>query len=212
MTKGIVAHVRGPERQRLYLLFTPSFCAADPWCTLDAAIDGGVDLVQWRVKQDDPGGAARCLATCTGRGVPMIVNDDVTLALRLAAAGAHVGQDDLPPRHARRLLAPGQWLGVSTHDLGQVAAAIAGGADHLGFGPMFPTTTKGYTLGQREGALAAAVAAAKRRPVFAIGGIDTSNVDRIVAEGVRRIAVSSAILQATDPARAAASLREALER
>jgi len=202
--------VPGPgDRLRLYLLFTPSLCTTDPWRTLDAALAGGVDLVQWRVGERDPPGLARCLERCSAQGVPVIVNDHVDLAAATAAVGVHVGQRDTPASEARAILRPGQWLGVSTHDHHELDAAVAGGADHVGFGPIFPTTTKGYARGQPEGALRA-ILAASPVPVFAIGGITASNVAAVVGEGCSRIAVSSAILQAADPRAAAATLRAAL--
>jgi thiamine-phosphate diphosphorylase len=202
--------VRGPDSQSLYLLFTPALCTADPWQSLGAALDGGVDLVQWRAKQPDPEGAERCVEICRGRGVPVIINDDVDLAVQLATQGAHVGQDDLDPREARRRLGGGSWLGVSTHSTAQLLRAFDDGADHVGFGPIHPTATKGYVEGQPVGALRAAIEAAAGRPVFAIGGIRLGNLQRVLDEGCRRIAVSSAILTAPDPRRAAADLKAAL--
>lgn len=193
----------------LYLLFSPALCANEPWATLREAIAGGVDLVQWRTPTPDAEGAARCLAICREAGVPMIVNDHVELAVALGAEGAHVGQTDLPAHRARAMLRPSQWLGVSTHDLAQVAAAIADGADHLGFGPMFATATKGYRHGLPAGALRAALAAS-RVPIWPIGGIDAHRIPLVLAEGARRVAVSSAILRAADPRGAAAELRAAL--
>src|SRR5687767_7691932 len=105
---------------RLYLLFTPSLCRLDPWKTLTAALETGVDLVQWRPKRDDPGGFARCRDLCLRAGVPLLINDDVMLAVRSRAAGAHVGQDEIPADAARKLLRS-SWLGVSTHDPAQIA-------------------------------------------------------------------------------------------
>lgn len=202
--------MHGPSAHSLYLLFTPGLCTADPWITLERALSGGVDLVQWRVKHADPEGARRCVELCRARGVPVIINDDVDLALEVGAAGAHVGQDDLDAREARRRLGDGMWLGVSTHGKDQLVQAFEDGADHVGFGPMNPTVTKGYAEGQPPGALREIVALAAGRPVFAIGGIRTSNLRRVLGEGCTRIAVSSAILTAEDPQRAAAELRKAL--
>jgi len=195
---------------RLCLLFTPAACRDDPWRTLAEAIAGGVDLVQWRVKAHDPHGAARCLAACTEAGVPLVVNDDVDLAVALGAAGAHVGQDDLPAARARALLGPDRILGVSTHDLDQLGAAERAGADYVGFGPCYPTATKGYTEGLGEAAVAEAVRRAGV-PVFAIGGIDAERARRLAAAGCRHVAVSSAILAAPDPRAAARALRTALD-
>jgi thiamine-phosphate pyrophosphorylase len=198
-----------PLTSRLCLLFTPSLCAADPWHTLERALAGGVDLVQWRVKERDAAGLRRCQEICRPRGVPVIVNDDVALAVAAGAAGAHVGQDDLPARVARARLKRGQWLGVSTHDLAQIQRAVADGADYLGFGPCFPTATKGYEQGLPSGSLARALAAT-RLPVFAIGGITAERLALLRKEGCTRIAVSSAILRAADPQAAVRELLAAL--
>ena len=203
----------GPIDRRLYLLFTPSACVADPWRTLDAAVAGGVDLVQWRVKSaSDRDLYPLFVDACRRLDVPWIVNDDVDLAVASGAAGAHVGQTDMPARAARERLGPGRWLGVSTHDPEEIAGALAAGADHLGFGPMFRTVTKGYEHGQPRGALTAALRQAGALPIFAIGGIDPDNVPRVGEEGGRRIAVSAAILRARDPHDAAARLRASLDR
>lgn len=195
---------------RLYLLFTPELCATDPWHTLAAALDGGVQLVQWRVKEADPEGLTRCIRLCSEREdpVPVIVNDQVQMAVDHGACGAHVGQQDMPAKEARRILGR-RCLGVSTHSIEEVQAAVAAGADYLGFGPCFPTTTKGYDRGQPRGALAR-VLAQSPVPVFAIGGIEPSNIDSIVEQGCERVAVSRAILTAADPKGVAAQLITAL--
>jgi len=193
---------------RLYLLFTPELCTGDPWRTLAAAIGNGVDIVQWRRKEADDAGFRRCRDVCGERGVPVIVNDDVMLAVRGRARGAHVGQDDTPAEAARRLLGD-LWLGVSTHDIAQLERAQAAGADYVGFGPCFPTATKDYAEGLPPELVEAAVAAA-RVPLFAIGGIALDNVALLRGCGVGRIAVAAAILHADDPAAAAAELRERL--
>jgi thiamine-phosphate pyrophosphorylase len=194
--------------RRLYLLFTPALCANDPWDTLTAALDGGVDLVQWRTVDVDHVAYQRCRAACLRAGVPLIVNDDVMLAVRGRADGAHVGQTDMPADAARRVLGR-QWLGVSTHDLPQITRAIAAGADYVGFGPCHPTATKGYKEGKPLAEIEAATVAANARylPLFAIGGITAANLPALRMHGVDRIAVSGAILQAADPRRAAAELR-----
>lgn len=196
---------------RLYLLFTPSLCRQDPWATLSGAISGGVDLVQWRCKEPDPSGYLRCRDLCRRRGVPLLVNDDVMLAVRSQAHGAHVGQDDLPAEAARKLL-DDQWLGISTHDPKQIAAAGANGADYVGFGPCFPTATKGYEHGKSSDEIEAAIAAARAHglPLFAIGGITAERLPGLRVLGVDRIAVSSAILAADDPRAAAQALRRML--
>lgn len=200
-----------PVPERLCLLFTPSLCRATPWETLTAAIDGGVDLVQWRSKEPDPEGFARCREACRRAGVRLIVNDDVMLAVRSRADGAHVGQDDLPAEAARKLLV-GQLLGVSAHAPAQIEAAAAAGADYVGFGPCHPTPTKGYEVGKTAAEVETALqtAAALQLPVFAIGGITAENLLPLRVLGVDRIAVSSTILASPDPRAAAKALRRLL--
>jgi thiamine-phosphate pyrophosphorylase len=200
-----------PFPERLYLLFTPSLCRGEPWETLTAAIAGGVDLVQWRSKTPDPEGFLRCRDVCRKAGVRLFVNDDVMLAVRGRVDGAHVGQDDLPAEAARKLLV-GQLLGVSTHDVAQIEAAAAAGADYVGFGPCHPSATKDYPTGKSGPEIEAAVqaAAARRLPLFAIGGITPANLVPLRVLGVDRIAVSSAILASADPRGAAAALRRML--
>ncbi|MEO6597178.1 MAG: thiamine phosphate synthase [Planctomycetota bacterium] len=194
---------------RLYLLFTPEICAQDPWQTLAAALDGGVDAVQWRVKTNDRAGFDRCRELCRTARVPLLVNDDVMLAVRGRTQGAHVGQTDIPADAARKLLVEG-WLGVSTHSPAQITAAIAAGADYVGFGPCYPTATKGYEQGKSLAEIDAAVSlsAAAGIPMFAIGGITTENLRPLLALGVERIAVSSAILQSNEPRAATVALRQ----
>jgi thiamine-phosphate pyrophosphorylase len=200
---------------RLYLLFTPALCRAEPQRTLLAALDGGVDLVQWRSKAGDAAADAdafrHCREVCRERGVPLLINDDVMLAVRTRADGAHVGQHDMPADAARKLLGRA-WLGVSTHDVAQIAAAAAAGADYVGFGPCHATATKGYATGKTPDEIAAAVAAAEARrlPLFAIGGITADNLLPLRLLGVDRIAVSSAVLGSADPRAAAAALRARL--
>ncbi|MEI6130944.1 MAG: thiamine phosphate synthase [Planctomycetota bacterium] len=194
--------------RRLYLLFTPQLCTADPWQTLKAAIRGGVDLVQWRSKTPDDAGFRRCRDLCASYEVPLIVNDDVMLAVRGRANGAHIGDDDMPPDAARRIM-PRGLLGISTHSLAQLHEATNAGADYVGFGPCFPTATKEYATGLAPDLIEAAVAASKV-PLFAIGGICLDNLRSLQFLGVNNIAVCSTILRADDPGTVAAKLRNFL--
>lgn len=184
----------------LYLLFTPDECRRDPWWTLSQALDAGVHLVQYRAPTPIAADLSRCMALCAERAVPVIVNDDVELAAEIGAAGAHVGQGDLPAPAARKILSPSQRLGVSTHNLLQAKRAIAQGADHIGLGPCFPTETKGYDEGLDREVLAEVVSAVDV-PVFAIGGVTPDNAVELRSAGLHRFAVSGAVLQADEPGR-----------
>jgi len=178
----------------------------------DSALAAGVDMIQLRDKAPDLRRlltqARRIRALCAARGALFIVNDRVDLALAAGADGAHVGQEDLPAESARRLLGPDRILGVSTHDLAQAVAAVAAGADYIGFGPMFGTRTKdtGYT--PRGTAMLREVHRAVAVPILAIGGITLATVADVIAAGATAPAVISAIAGAPDMAAAARAFRE----
>ena len=197
--------------RRLYLLFTPSLCKTDPWTTLAAALGEGVDFVQWRSKVPDRAGFERTRELCRNAGVPLVVNDDVMLAVRGRVFGAHVGQGDMPAEVAKKILVD-RCLGVSTHEPAQIVAAATAGADYVGFGPCHPTETKGYQIGKTPAELEAALAAAAKAqlPLFAIGGITAANLIALRALGVDRIAVSSAVLGSDEPGAAVRALRKFL--
>jgi thiamine-phosphate pyrophosphorylase len=189
------------ERARLYLIV-----GARPE-VVEAALRGGVDVVQLRVKDvpdDELMDAARELRSlCSAHGALFVVNDSPELAVRAGADGVHVGQDDISVAEARRIVGPDRLVGLSTHSPEQIAAAA--GADYIGVGPVFATPTKpgraavGVEL-VREAARSARV------PWFAIGGIDERNVGEVLADGATRIAVVRAIADAPDPEVAARSL------
>jgi thiamine-phosphate pyrophosphorylase len=137
---------------------------------------------------------------CDAAGAALIVNDRLDVALAAGADGVHLGQDDLPIEAARRI-AGGLWIGVSTHDVAQVRAACAAGADYLGFGPVFATTTKANPdpVAGLAG-LAAACAAAGGVPVVAIGGVTAAAAPAIYRAGARAICAISAVNRAADVA------------
>ena len=209
---------------RLMLIFTPEACGAnDPLRALEDALEA-VDVVQVRPKPAAQGSTspaearasfdwtARVLELTSERGIPVIVDDRVDVALALGprgCAGVHLGQDDCPPHEARALLGDDALIGLSTHSVAQVVAAGEAPVDYLGFGPVHATRTKGYTRGL--GAETCWVASAGTdRPLFPIGGIDRTNATDLAEVG--RAAVCSAVLAAKDPRRAARELRELLGR
>ncbi|MCI0585637.1 MAG: thiamine phosphate synthase [Planctomycetes bacterium] len=198
-------------RCRLYLLFSRSLCRGEPIATLDAAIRGGVDAVQVREKEatsrDLLEWARRVRGHLEGRPVLFVVNDRFDVARLAGADGVHLGQEDLPCEAVREATGEGLLIGVSTHDPGQARAAAKAGADYLGFGPIFPTSTKGVSKGLGPGALGP-VLESVRVPVFPIGGIDAYNAEALAFAG--RAAVSSSILGAADPEGSARAIRTAL--
>jgi thiamine-phosphate pyrophosphorylase len=175
---------------------------------LEAAIDGGVDLVQIREKELPDGALLSLLersrAVTRHRDVPLVINDRADLAVLCGADFVHVGQDDLPVAHARRF---GLGVGLSTHTEREIDAADA---DYLGVGPVYATPTK---AGRPPVGLELVRYAAEhvRVPWFAIGGIDSTNAADVVAAGATRIAVVRAIGEAVDPERVARALRAVVE-
>lgn len=140
------------------------------------------------------------------RGALLVVNDDLEVALAVGADAVHLGQDDLALADARAR-AGSLLIGVSTHDLDQVARAVAGGADYLGFGPVFGTTTKvnpDPTVGLDL--LGAAVRAAGDVPVVAIGGITPAHAAAVAATGAHGACAISSVNASADPAAAAAAI------
>lgn len=194
----------------LYLIFTPSLCVLDPWATLAESLAAGVELVQWRATTADRQELERCALACAEHSVPLIVNDDVrTAATCPGVAGAHVGQDDMAPELARATLRPDQVLGISSHDLAQARQAVAAGADCIGIGPCYATSTKGYQAGLPSSTLTA-VFENIAVPTYAIGGINPDRVRELRKLGCRRVAVSQTILGSPKPGRAVERLLTAL--
>lgn len=165
-------------------------------------------MLQLRAK----GASARALAAlaravhplATHAGVPLCVNDRLDVALAVGAEAVHLGQDDLPLAEARRVGAGRLVIGVSTHNPEQAAAAVAGGADYIGFGPIFATPSKENpdpTVGLEL--LRRAVHAHPRITVVAIGGITPELAGNVAATGAPAAAVISAIDRAPDPTAAA---------
>jgi thiamine-phosphate pyrophosphorylase len=188
---------------RLYLVIEP-----ETEHVLPAAFAGGVDMVQLRDKRRaDVGAALRFRELCDRHGALLIVNDHPELALECGADGVHVGQADMPLAAVRALVGPDMLIGISTHTPEQVDAAERSQADYLGVGPVFATATKPHVepVGLE---LVRHAAQHARKPWFAIGGIDASNVAEVRAAGATRIAVVRAIRDAEDPAEAARGLRD----
>lgn len=176
------------------------------------AVLGGCTMVQLREKSLSSRAFCRQaeeVKRVTDRyGVPLIVNDRVDIALAVGAAGAHVGQRDLPAAAARRLLGPDRLLGVSAATVEEALEAQAAGADYLGVGAMFPTSTKSDAVLVSAGALGQ-IRRAVSLPIVAIGGVDAGNAGWFRAQGVDGLAVVSAILAQRDIRRAAAGLKTA---
>ena len=182
---------------------------------LDAALRGGVDVVQLRDKTLDDDGivaAARTFrAAADAHGALFVLNDRPDLVAACAADGVHVGQDDMEPAAARSIVGPDLIVGRSTHAPEQGAVADADPeVDYLAVGPVHPTPTK---PGRPAAGLdyVAWAAATVTTPWFAIGGIDAATLPAVVARGATRIVVVRSIGDAADPEAAARTLRSGLE-
>jgi thiamine-phosphate pyrophosphorylase len=175
----------------------------DPQLARNLVGPGGARVLQIRLK---PGEARDQLALarvareiCDAAGALLIVNDRIDIALAARADGVHLGQTDLPLADARRI-APKLVIGVSTHNVAQVEAAVAGGADYLGFGPIFTTRTKqNPDPVQGLDGLRRAVAAAREIPIVAIGGIGPRAAADVYGAGATAICAISAVNDAQDP-------------
>ena len=185
-----------------------------PWVELlDAVLDAGADCVQ--VREKETGGrellafAREVMARVEGRAA-VIVNDRPDLALLAGADGVHLGQEDVGVADARRVLGPDGIVGVSTTGPGELAQAVADGADVVGLGPMFPTGTKPGKAVAGPGYAAEAIRLHPELPHLAIGGITPGNAGELAAVGVRGVAVASAVTGSEDPGAVVRGLREAL--
>ena len=181
----------------------------------DAALAGGVDVVQLRDKGVEAAAELAALeilaAACARHGALLSVNDRADVALAAGADILHLGQDDLPVPLARKILGDDVVIGRSTHDLGQAgAAATEPGVDYFCTGPCWPTPTKPGRPAPGLDLVRATANARPSRPWFAIGGIDEGRLPEVLAAGAERVVVVRAITEAADPRAAATRLSAAL--
>lgn len=179
-----------------------------------AAVDGGAQTIQLREKDISTRAFvehARTLREVLApRGVPLIINDRVDVALASGADGVHVGQDDMPYPDARRLLGPDAVIGLSVETMDDVLRAEQFDVDYLGVSAVFATTTKTDTRGVWGIDGLAEVRRRSRHQLVAIGGLHAGNAGDVVAAGADAVAVVSAVCAAPDPRAAAAELVAAM--
>lgn len=179
----------------------------------ESLVAAGADLLQLRDKRpDDRTLIARgeaLSAACQGSSTRWIMNDRADIALAAGAHGVHLGQSDLPVAAARRILGPAKIIGVSTHSMEQARAAVLEGANYIGVGPVFASPTKSFDQLAGTG-LVRGVAEGISLPAFAVGGITASNLHQVLEAGMQRIAVSSAVHSAGNPAAAVRQLKALL--
>ncbi|GAA4731584.1 thiamine phosphate synthase [Modestobacter marinus] len=180
-----------------------------------AAVAAGAPVVQVRAKGCSDrvlhDFARAVVELCRPAGTTVLVNDRVDVALAVGADGTHLGADDLPLAAARRVAGPGHLLGGTARDPQQARQLVAEGADYLGVGPAFATTTKTGLPDPIGVAGVGAVAAAVPVPVIAISGVTAARVGELIAAGATGVAVVGAVTGAADPGAATAELLRALE-
>ena len=171
-----------------------------PFSVAEAALRGGVHAIQWRQKTGSLAAwwseLLRTRTLCQAHDALFLINDRVDVALAVHADGVHVGQDDLPASVARGLV-PNRALGVSVTELPHVQPASAAGADYLGVGPIFPTSSKLDAVPPLGLDFLRRVREVTQLPLVAIGGITAENAGEVMAEGADAVAVLSAICAAT---------------
>lgn len=202
------------ESLSFYLVMGSANCTEAPRKVLKAALSQGMTMFQFREKGDGclQGTDAEILARelqalCGEHSVPFIINDDIDLALTIDADGVHIGQEDGNPADIRKRIGS-KILGMSAHTVAEARTAIEAGADYLGVGPMFPTSTKtdtrpiiGHSLIEemRDGGI--------DHPIVGIGGINLDNAAAVLNAGADGVAVISCISRHPDPEAASARMK-----
>jgi thiamine-phosphate pyrophosphorylase len=189
------------QAAQLYLVTSPE---PNLIPVVEAALQGGLRLVQYRDKTADNGvrlqNARQLRSLCTQYGAVFIVNDHIDLALAVDADGVHLGQQDYPIDVARQLLGSDKIIGRSTTNPTEMQRAIDEQADYIGVGPVYETPTKAGKAAAGHEFVRYAAAHAPM-PWYAIGGVDVGNLDAVLAAGAQRVSVVRAIMQADDPRR-----------
>jgi thiamine-phosphate diphosphorylase len=199
---------------RLYFVCEALPHGEDPEPLMNAAMAPGAGMIELRDREqpraviERSGRTFRRLANTYS--ALFIVNDDPYLAMELSADGVHVGQEDIDPAEARRIMGPDAIVGLSTHSREQIEAAASEPVDYISVGPIWETPSKeGRPATGLE--LIRTAAEVARVPWFAIGGIDPSNVAQVTAAGAERVCVIRAVRDAADPRAAATALFDAVD-
>jgi len=200
----------------LYAIVDPLDTGADPVRLGQAMLDGGARLLQLRLKRADTRvlvDVGHALREATRRtGALFLLNDRPDVARAVAADGVHLGQEDVPAAVARRVLGPSAIVGISTHDHGELTAALAADPDYVAVGPVYATVSKEAALPPRGLAI---VSAARRRtalPLVAIGGITAETAAAVRDAGADSVAMIGALVRAPEVAAATRTALAALAR
>ena len=214
---AVIRQERANQVRGLYVIIDPQVTGGrDPLDIAVAAVNGGARMLQLRDKLRDKGEslplALALQDLCQRNGALLIINDHADVAAAVGSGGLHVGQTDLPVAQARRVLAPHQVLGRSNREFEQLVESKEMGADHLAFGAIYATTSKGVARNpQGPERVKDAKAIAGDIPLVAIGGINLSNVAPVVEAGADAVCVTAAVGSAEEPEVAAAAMTAAIE-
>ena len=219
LTGQLGATVRGEKAdlvRGLYVIIDPQVTGGrDPLAVAQSAIRGGARMLQLRDKLRDKGDSlplARSLQKrCAESGASLILNDHADIAAIVGSAGLHVGQTDLPVDQARQVLAPHQVVGRSNHEIEELVESEGMGADHVAFGPIYHTDTKGVGRPPQGIERLRLARDAAKTPLVAIGGINAENAAPVIEAGADAICVTAAVGSATEPEAAAARLVKIIE-
>ncbi|NIM20182.1 MAG: thiamine phosphate synthase [Candidatus Latescibacteria bacterium] len=180
------------------------------------AVSGGADAVQFRDKRMGTRKLVEAAAVlkriCANSGIPLIINDRVDIAMAVDADGVHLGSDDIPIAVARKLLGPNKIIGGSAGTMEEALLAESEGADYIGFGHIYPTSSKEKPTRPRGLERLKEVCSAVEIPVIAIGGIALSNIEPVIRAGAFGVAVISAVCSRKNPEAATTALRRAIDR
>ncbi len=202
------------EDTDLYVVITERFCGGrSPLAVLDAVLEAGVRLVQFREKdiegRDLFERALKFRERTREAGALLIVDDRVDIAVAVDADGVHLGEFDLPIDVARRV-APELIVGASSHNLDEALAAQKAGAGYVNIGPIFSTQTKSVPTGAVGPEMIDRIAPHLTIPWTTMGGIKRHNIDQVLQHGARRVAVVTAVTEAKDVRAAATEFRQAI--
>lgn len=202
---------------RLYLVTDEKACLGRDLIKItEAAVKGGVDLVQLREKdlsqKDFVEKALRLKEMLDRHNVPLIINDNLSVAKACSATGIHVGNSDMSPVDIRQEWQARHIIGYSIEEESQVTSAAANHADYLGISPVFLTPTKTDTITEWGLEGIRKIRSLCTKPLVAIGGIKSDNAFAVMTAGADCLAVVSAICSASDPARAAETIRMEIEK
>lgn len=215
--KKPVTNPPGPPVGRLHILTDYHFQQRYPHAELaQMAIKGGADTIQFRQKKGLLRHilieAERTKSVCTLSCVPLIIDDDLSIALAVDASGVHLGLSDMPVTAARRLLGPSRTIGATATTVEQAVAAENCGATYIGFGPVFPTRSKINPTSVKGIRGLSAVCKAVSIPVIAIAGIVPSRLAAVFDAGAHGVAVLSSVVLSPDPTSSTAQFREEIEK